>query len=291
MAIGKSAALLAATLGMLPLTQAIAQAQEITVRVNGNAVAFADARPQRVEGRVLVPLRGVLEEIGADISWNEATQTVKANMGERTIQLTLGRRTALINNESVSLRVPAMRIGGSTMVPLRFIGEALGARVDWDEPGQQVSINTSQAPNSRRPEGRNRERDRGQNPVSTDTNRGSSRTVLLRVDGREEAFGDAKPFFHGDDLMVPLDPLSRHARFSYRFDAAQNVLTVANKKLRNSIGSRWLDKDGVRIRLESPTEVRGGTVFVPLEFIELSSDQTVTWNADTHWLTITYIRP
>lgn len=285
-----SMALAIATLGMIPLLQAQAQAQEIAVRVNGNPVAFADTHPQRRDGRVLVPLRGVLEEIGADISWNEATQTVKAHMGQRDIQLTLGSNTAQVNGQSVALRVPAMRIGGSTMVPLRFIGEALGASVDWDEPRQQVSITTNAASGSNRPPvTRNRERDpnrdRGQ-----DRGQGQDR-IALRVSGRDEPFGAARPYMRGDDVLVPLEQMARVARFSYRYDANQNTLTVADKKLSNAVGSRWVEKNGQRIRLESPTEVRGGTLFVPLEFIELASDQTATWNAETRTITIAPSRP
>ncbi len=155
MTIGKPVGALAALIGAAALTQTTAFAQTITVHVNGNTVAFADAVPQRVDGRVLVPLRGVLEEIGADISWNEATQTVKARMGERDIELRLGSRTALVNGQSVTLRVPAMRIGGSTMVPLRFIGEALGASVDWSESQQRVDIATGASSGTPRPVVRN----------------------------------------------------------------------------------------------------------------------------------------
>ena len=274
----KSVALVAAALGVLALLPPQAHAQEISVRVNGNSVAFADTRPQRRDGRVLVPLRGVLEEIGADISWNEATQTVKARMGERDIQLTLGSNNAMVNGQSVALRGPAMRIGGSTMVPLRFIGEALGASVDWDEPRRQVSITTNS------PSGV------GRTPVVRNRGQAPSR-ILLRVDGRDEPYGAARPYMRGDDVMVPLEQLARAARFSYRYDATQNTLTVPEKKLTNAVGSRWIEKNGQRIRLESPTEVRSGTLFVPLELIELSSDQTATWNAETRTIVIATRRP
>jgi hypothetical protein len=280
MTIEKPATRALAALSLLLLAPMAAHAQNISVRVNGNSVAFADTPPQRIEGRVLVPLRGVLEEIGADISWNEATQTVKARMGERALQLTLGSRTALVNGQSVSLRVPAMRIGGSTMVPLRFIGEALGANVDWDEPSQQVRINTGIAPGTGT--GRVGRRNREQDPLASPT----STAIMMRVNGRDEPFGNARPYLRGEDVMVPLDQLSRVARFSYRFDAAQNTLTVPDKKILNAVGSRWIEKNAQRIRLESPTEVRGGTLFVPLEFIELASDQTATWNAETRTIVI-----
>ncbi|WP_394793731.1 stalk domain-containing protein [Armatimonas sp.] len=283
MNIGKSVQLFTAFISSITLVQMTAQAQEITVRVNGNNVPFADTHPQKVEGRVLVPIRGVLENIGADINWNEATQTVKAKMGERDLEIRLGSRTALVNGQTVSLRVPAMRIGGSTMVPLRFISEALGASVEWSEPRQMVSITTRSALSTERPVARNRDRVQDLEP--------NKDTFVLRINGREEAFGAARPYLRGEDVMVPLEQFSRAAKFNYRFDSAQNTVTVPDKQLKNAVGSRWVDKNGQRIRMESPTEIRRSTLYVPLEFIELASDQTATWNAETHTIAIVNARP
>lgn len=281
----KSIAFRALSVSALTLLSSSAFAQEIIVRINGNSVPFADTHPQKVEGRVLVPIRGVLEEIGADISWNEATQTVKAKMGDRDIQLQLGSRTAFVNGKTVSLRVPAMRIGGSTMVPLRFISEALGASVEWSEPSQMVSITTGSALTTKRPDTRDPDRIPLPNPQPSTT------TFVLRVNGREEAFGAARPYLRGEDIMVPLEQLSRAAKFSYRFDSGQNIVTVPDKQIKNAVGSRWVDKAGQRIRMESPTEFRRSTLYVPLEFIELASDQTATWNAETRTITIVTARP
>lgn len=283
MNIVKSIAFHTLTVGALTLLTSSTFAQEITVRVNGNNVLFADTHPQKVEGRVLVPIRGVLEDIGADISWNEATQTVKAKVGERDLEIRLGSRTALVNGQTVSLRVPAMRIGGSTMVPLRFISEALGASVEWSEPRQMVSITTGSALSTERPVARNRDRVQDSEP--------NKNTFFLRINGREEAFGAARPYLRGEDVMVPLEQLARAAKFNYRFDSVQNTVAVPDKQLKNAVGSRWVDKNGQRIRMESPTEIRRSTLYVPLEFIELASDQTATWNAETHTIAIVNARP
>ena len=58
------------------------------------------------------------------------------------MQLQVGANQATVDGQSVSLDAPAQIIGGSTMVPLRFVGEALGAVVDWSELRQTVSIMT-----------------------------------------------------------------------------------------------------------------------------------------------------
>lgn len=259
------------------LTSATATArslQAISVRVNGSVVPFADARPQSIQGRVLVPLRGVLEQIGADINWNEATQTVKAQMGQRAIELQLGSRTALINGETVSLAVPAMRISGSTMVPLRFLGEALGATVDWDAERQQVDIRTEGVP------GRDRDRNRDR----------AERGFNLRVDGREESFGTTRPFLRGEQVMVPLERTASFAKFSYRYDADENTFTVRDPLIKSIVGSRMVEKEGRRIRMDNPSELRNGILYVPLEFIALASEYTARWNANTRTITLATTR-
>ena len=91
-------------------------------------------------GRVLVPLRGVLEKLGAFVDFNGRTQTVTALRGATNITLPIGSRQALINNKSVSLDVPARVVNGSTLVPLRFVAEALGAQVTFDVGTNTVAI-------------------------------------------------------------------------------------------------------------------------------------------------------
>jgi hypothetical protein len=142
----------------LMLSPLLAWAQQIGVVVNDQPVVFQGIGPQQIEGRVLVPVRGVLEKIGANVQWVPQTQTVVAGNGQIDITLKIGDRHATVNTRDVMLDVPAQVISGYTFVPLRFLGEALGAEVRWDAQNQTVVIHT-------RPGGdRNiagRDRDRG----------------------------------------------------------------------------------------------------------------------------------
>jgi hypothetical protein len=124
-------------LGAAPLS-----AQQIAVNVNGEQVAFHGIGPQQIEGRVLVPVRGVLERLGADVEWVPLTQTVVASNGKLDITLKIGDRHAVVNSREVDLDVPAQVIAGTTFVPLRFLGEALGADVRWNGATQTVMIRT-----------------------------------------------------------------------------------------------------------------------------------------------------
>ena len=136
---------LTATAAVLGLGS-VANAQGINVQVNNSLVDFRGTQPQEVNGRVMVPLRGVLEKMGAFVEWNAATRTVIATRNDTNISLPLGSRIANVNGRSVQLDVPAMSLAGRTMVPLRFVGESLGAYVTWLPASRTVAISTDGQP-------------------------------------------------------------------------------------------------------------------------------------------------
>lgn len=104
----------------------------IAVSVQGEPVSFIGTGPQRVGGRIMVPLRGVMEKIGATVHWDTVTKTVSATKGSNALSLVVGAASATVNGQVVSLDAPALIIEGTTMVPLRFMGEALGAEVVYE---------------------------------------------------------------------------------------------------------------------------------------------------------------
>jgi len=126
----------------LVLFPTLALTQSISVRVNGESVAFPGTGPQKVNGRVLVPLRGVMEKLGAYVGYEASTKTVTATKSGVDVTLRLGERSAVVNGRTVALDVPAQEYHGSTMVPLRFVGEALGAEVRWNADTSTVDIST-----------------------------------------------------------------------------------------------------------------------------------------------------
>jgi len=119
-----------------------AVAQEIGVRVNGRPVAFTGMGPVQIEGRVMVPLRGVLEAMGAAVVWDPATRSVVGSKGSNRFELRIDRPTATVDGRTVTLDVPARVMRGATMVPLRFVSEALGADVRWSGSTRTVEIAT-----------------------------------------------------------------------------------------------------------------------------------------------------
>lgn len=107
---------------------------------------FTDAVPTIVNGRTLVPLRSIFEAMGASVGWKLDTQTVTAVKSGTTVVLPVTSAAATVNGQVIQLDVPAKIINGRTMVPLRFVSEAFGATVNWDDISQIVTIQTYSGP-------------------------------------------------------------------------------------------------------------------------------------------------
>lgn len=102
---------------------------------------ISDAVPQLVNGRTMLPIRIVAEALDAEVIWSEeAPDKVVIKNGETTIELTIGAAVAFVNGEEIELDSPSFIENDRTYMPLRFISEALGAKVDWDEATQKVTI-------------------------------------------------------------------------------------------------------------------------------------------------------
>ena len=91
-------------------------------------------------GVTLVPLRGIFEELGAEVTWNRENKTIHASKGNIKIALKIGSTTAKVDGNTVTLSVPAQTNNGQTLVPLRFISESLGATVQWNPISQRITI-------------------------------------------------------------------------------------------------------------------------------------------------------
>ncbi|MGE5673159.1 MAG: ABC transporter substrate-binding protein [Mycobacterium leprae] len=109
------------------------------ITFNGHPVAF-DTAPENVNGRMYVPFRAIFEKMGATVTWDGDTRTVTADRDGVEINLTIGKSTAYVNGRAKTLDAAPYISNDSTMVPLRFIAEALGAEVNFDPATTKISI-------------------------------------------------------------------------------------------------------------------------------------------------------
>ena len=121
-------------------TPAPTPASDVKVDLNGQILNF-DQPPIIVDGRTLVPLRGIFEAMGATVDWHQDTQTVTSSLEGVEISLGIGSDTLYRDGDPVKLDVPAQVVNNRTLVPVRAIAEAYGAYVDWDDATKTVIIN------------------------------------------------------------------------------------------------------------------------------------------------------
>lgn len=119
--------------------QAAKYQPDITIIMDGQVLP-AEAPPIIQNGRTLVPLRAVAEALQLEVNWNAQTQEIGLDGNGTTILMQIGSNQASKNGSSLSLAVPPVIFSGRTMVPVRFISEALGCHVGWDEGARRVSI-------------------------------------------------------------------------------------------------------------------------------------------------------
>lgn len=110
-----------------------------------NRPLVVDTEPVIIDGRTFVPMRAVLEALGAEISWDAMEKKVTAEKEGHTVVLWLNEKTAYVNGIAYELPVPPVSINGRVLIPARFVSEKLGCKVFWDKEAECVFIFTDDA--------------------------------------------------------------------------------------------------------------------------------------------------
>jgi len=115
-----------------------------TMYVN-NVSQQIDVPPTIIEGRTLLPIRYVVEPLGAKIFWDDVERRVTIEFKDITIDLWIGKSTAKVNGKDRAIdpsnpKVAPLIISGRTMLPVRFVAENLGCDVGWDPDTREVTI-------------------------------------------------------------------------------------------------------------------------------------------------------
>ncbi len=146
--------------------------------------ANLDIMPLVQNGRTLVPVRFIAEKFGAEVGWDDATQTVSVKTSTDEITLQIGSAQMNVNGNITVLDVPAQTIGGRTLIPLRALVEALGKQVFWDDRGLIIISDK---------------------PVSFDADTITKLVNLLdirvQVDGKEVKFFDSEVYSYNIAVM------------------------------------------------------------------------------------------
>jgi len=122
-----------------------ANSGQIRVTVDGVYVTFPNnINPENIEGRVLVPARGVFEMLGFNVQWDSENRRVTLTRHDYEIILNIDSTTFTVNGATHQLEVPAQILhGGTTFLPLRHPLESIGYTLEWNGSTQTVQISTS----------------------------------------------------------------------------------------------------------------------------------------------------
>lgn len=113
------------------------------IYVDGKKISF-DADPLNKDGRLLVPFRAICEALGMTVSWNDSERKVTAIKGANSIIMTIDNPTVGVNGTPVIADVAPTIYNSRTLVPLRFLAEAIGCEVGWDGNTNTVTITTKE---------------------------------------------------------------------------------------------------------------------------------------------------
>lgn len=106
---------------------------------SGNAYSMP-VPPQIIKGSTYVPVRFIGERLGAEVIWDSFTKQVTYSLDGTTVEIIIDKTEARVNGQIVKLSAPALIVGGSTLVPVRFVAEALGASINYNAQTKVIVV-------------------------------------------------------------------------------------------------------------------------------------------------------
>lgn len=108
----------------------------IFVCVNGKFL-HSDVPTETEQGSTLIPMRALLEALGASIEWDATHRSITTKLKGKVIQLQVDHPVATIDGRPVTMPVPARMKQGRVLIPVRFVSEHLNSKVVW-QPGSKI---------------------------------------------------------------------------------------------------------------------------------------------------------
>ena len=119
----------------------VANYSGIFVTLNGQYVYF-DVQPQNINGRIMVPIRAIFEAMGANVQWNSDTMSAFCTKGDIGVMMTVNSNIMYVNSSQIVMDVSPVIIDGRTLAPARYVAEAFGGVVAWNQETSTVVITT-----------------------------------------------------------------------------------------------------------------------------------------------------
>lgn len=116
-----------------------AQENEIEVFLDAVKIEF-DVTPQVINGRTMVPIRAIFENMGAQVEWDSQTASAICTKDDTVVKMTVNSPDMYVNNQLIPMDISPVEINGRTLAPARYVAEAFGADVQWSAENNAVVI-------------------------------------------------------------------------------------------------------------------------------------------------------
>ncbi|MHC1723515.1 MAG: serine hydrolase [Aminipila sp.] len=114
-------------------------ANSVKIFTNGNELSLRQM-PVMEKERMLVPYKEIAKALGAEATWNETKKMVTIIKGNKTLMFTIADQYAIVNGNKMTLDIPATMVNDNVYIPVRFICENLGYKVNWDNQQNTMYI-------------------------------------------------------------------------------------------------------------------------------------------------------
>ncbi|OWZ83410.1 copper amine oxidase N-terminal domain-containing protein [Natranaerobius trueperi] len=105
-----------------------------------NSTIEIDTPPVIKDGRTYIPVRGVFDQFGVNITWNNDSKKVILLDENTKVELKIGSELSIVNDQKVTMDSSPQILDGRTLIPLRFALENLGFQVDWHPQKEIIKI-------------------------------------------------------------------------------------------------------------------------------------------------------
>jgi len=152
----------------------------LCVFYNGDEIIFPDQKPFiDSHGRTQAPARFIGEALGAEVTWYGIAKKATFVRGSDTLVLYVDKKDYTVNGERKEMDTVAVNIEGRIFIPVRYVAEAFGATVEWEDIIKTVYIILEKEKNNN--DGKGEEKVVGGFKIPADTN-----LIVTKVKLREE---------------------------------------------------------------------------------------------------------
>ena len=118
-----------------------------SMSVNGvqQSIDAQGTQPVISEGRTLLPIRSIIEAFGGSVAWEPSTSKLTVTLKKKSLELWLGKSQAALNGAAIAIdsansKVVPIVVNGRTMLPLRFVAQAMGLDVQYDDGTKKITL-------------------------------------------------------------------------------------------------------------------------------------------------------